>query len=300
MVMVLSTNNYGFPGRCLPSSGVEDLAMEYLDARESGDYNRDFSALVTTIENGEHNGRKQALKDEFHRLLGLDIKPNSIRSSLKNQVRVLLYLQEIGVKDHGDLESFVSDHPKILTFTKGHLEKRGRYLQRLGINDPERMKKVIGKHWIILTYDLERMRDVKRQLGIRNIKGRDFTKVVERHPQIFSIDVQNNLIPTLDFYFRAFEATPQDIVNNPSIIGYSLENRVIPRYNFLLAHRPKVLKETALSTIIKSPDSKFVEMLARKTLKEYQIYLRLWERGIIPRIVPGQPTVVTKRTRKRT
>ena len=58
------------------------------------------------------------------------------------------------------------------------------------------------------------------------------SNLIEKFPSIFSYNVNTNLEPTLNFYSSALGDEGEAltlVIQNPSLFGYSLENRLKPR-----------------------------------------------------------------------
>ena len=65
-----------------------------------------------------------------------------------------------------------------------------------------------------------------------SLTDESLSNLIKKFPSIFSCNVNTNLAPTLNFYIGALGDEREAltlVIQNPSLFGYSLENRLKPR-----------------------------------------------------------------------
>ena len=129
------------------------------------------------------------------------------------------------------------------------------YLQSLGVTD---ISKVITRHPQIFSYSIEDTLqphvDYLKELGVT-----DIAKVVTRLPAILAYSIENNLKPTVEYLTNQCYATILDIEKNPVLVAYSLDKRIKPRHAFLQTKGVEVGYDITVGTMLVPNDKRFAK-----------------------------------------
>lgn len=92
-------------------------------------------------------------------------------------------------------------------------------------------------------------------------------RIIERFPQIFGLDVENNLDSKIK-YFKDLGFSREEIARGIEtytvIIFYSFEKRIVPRIELIRRAGIKISKFSEIYSILYQSDRKFVEYLEMK------------------------------------
>jgi hypothetical protein len=78
----------------------------------------------------------------------------------------------------------------------------------------------------------------------------EFGKMVAKFPALLTLSIDKNLAPKLDLLLEEASVPAETLIRSPQLLGYSLENRILPRYTPLPLCRPPAsasLSETICS-----------------------------------------------------
>jgi phosphoserine phosphatase len=167
------------------------------------------------------------------------------------------YLKKIGIKD---IAKIIGRLPAVLAYSKEGMQERVDYLKDLGIKD---IAKVIERAPPILEFRTEGMQervDYLKKLGVR-----DIAKVVGRLPAVLTYS-KEGMQEKIE-YINKIGYEINEIENFPASLGYSLENRIIPRFEYLKCKNPG--NSFNLWNILIPGDKYFAEKRAHSTLKDY-------------------------------
>lgn len=86
-------------------------------------------------------------------------------------------------------------------------------------------------------------------------------------PQVIGRDIARTLRPTIEFMTMDMGRSLEEINRNPVSLLCSLENRIKPRYRYMMAHRRR--KDCGLGTLCTLPDERFAWLVAKQPTQHY-------------------------------
>ena len=234
---------------------------------------------------------------EFLKDLGVDVpkiindRPDILRyTNLKNLRSTVAYLQGLGV----NVPKVVNRHPQVLGYSMQNLRQTVAYLEELQVDVPRAVNKlpaVFGlslgnmKGTVAYLEELQvniatvvnrrpevfgiSMENMKRTVTSLEKLGVDAPTVINTLPSIFGLRMETNVCPKIHFVTERMGRSVAEINRFPPYLGYSLQQRILPRYEFLVHCRGDA-NGVALASMLTPADEVFARRVAGSTLEEYQ------------------------------
>jgi len=140
--------------------------------------------------------------------------------------------EEAGIED---IAKLMATNPEILTtdMEKSTIPLFDFLCDDIGI-DVDEVPRLIGSFPKILRADLKQMKSVVRYLTSLNVASESLPSIFQSFPSILMLDVNKNMVPVVDF-LRSIGVTNigRFITRLPPVLGYSVENELIPKWQFL-------------------------------------------------------------------
>jgi hypothetical protein len=173
----------------------------------------------------------------------------------------LIFLQTLRI----DLKKAVESCPMLLYLPTKTVQSKMAMWAQLGLN-PE----TVLKRWpAMLTLSDDAIR---RQVAFLQGLGLNAKRIVQRHPQVIGRSIEGTLRPTFDFITKDMGRSLEKIDRNPVSLLYSLENRIKPRYRYMMEHG--IRKDYSLSTLLTCSDECFTWTIARQPVQHYHDWLK--------------------------
>ena len=163
----------------------------------------------------------------------------------------------------------VSIKPSTLTRKSEKISESLDVLSQYGFTQEE-LVAMIQKNPNILMYDI---RSINRKFEFLKEKGfeQDQTRAFfSSAPKLFDLSVEKNLGPTLKFLMETGWSIP-NLSAFPTVLNYSLHNRIKPRYHFLRKKLPNYDPSQSFQWIVR-PDSDFAKKIVKCSLEEWLAY----------------------------
>lgn len=180
----------------------------------------------------------------------------SLEESLKARVDYLV--AGAGV-DRAALGKVVRNHPLVLTYSEDSMQKRVEYLSTLGLTRAQ-VGKAVTAHPHVLHYRIPAMRKRVLFLEQQALSREQIVDVLVRMPQVFSLDIEANLKPKVEYLRTQMGATSETLVKYPGILTLSLANRIVPRHKFMAEVGYPVIHPLP-PNLLKCSDQEFAEKL---------------------------------------
>ncbi|KAF5197861.1 Transcription termination factor mterf5 protein [Thalictrum thalictroides] len=212
----------------------------------------------------------------------------------ENLIPTMKYLENLGV-DKRQWAKVIYRFPALLTYSRPKVKITADYLSELGLS-AESIGKILTRCPHIISYsvddNLRPTADYFRSLGV------DVAILLHRSPQTFGLSIEANLKPVTEFflergytivevgtmvsrygalytfslvenlipkweYFLTMNYPRSELVKFPQFFGYSLEERIKPRYALIKESGAKLL----LNQVLSVSDREFERILKMKIKK---------------------------------
>ncbi|KAG9131450.1 hypothetical protein Leryth_015281 [Lithospermum erythrorhizon] len=212
----------------------------------------------------------------------------------ENLIPTMAFLEDLGV-DKRQWAKVIYRFPALLTYSRTKLKATVDFLYEMGLPS-EHVSKVLTRCPNIISYSVEdKLRTTAeyfRSMGVdianllhrapqtfglsieANLKPvtefflengysmRDLTTMVSRYGALYTFSLSENLIPKWEF-FLTMGYPKSELVKFPQYFGYSLEDRIKPRYKIVKDSGVKLI----LNQILSLSDQEFDKALKRKIKK---------------------------------
>ena len=142
--------------------------------------------------------------------------------------------------------------------------------QSLGVTE---IDKVITQVPSILSYQVEinlkPSGEYLGSLGMKNVGA-----VVTKFPTILAMDVENNLKPTMEYLVNECNVSIEKIESSPSLVSYSLNERIKPRHAFLQSRQIHVGCDVQIRGMLAPKDRIFAERVAKSDYGTWMSFKR--------------------------
>ncbi|CAG9460230.1 unnamed protein product [Pedinophyceae sp. YPF-701] len=153
----------------------------------------------------------------------------SVENTLAPRVQ---YLRDLGLT-RAQLGKVLARDPVVLTYTVESMQNRVDFLRGgVGLTEAQ-VAETIHKHAQVLHYRVNAMDSRRQFLSALGLSSADVAAVATRLPQIFSLDIESNLRPKVEYITGAMGCSLDIIVAFPGILSLSLVQRIVPRHRYL-------------------------------------------------------------------
>eukprot|EP00667_Euglena_gracilis_P009624 EG_transcript_9775 len=197
---------------------------------------------------------------EYFRAVGFDYKrlltamPCLFAVGVPTLDKKIAVLHALGI----DVVRAVRLVPGVLRLEAAGLESKIQVLRDLGLNP----KLVVGRFPAVLMKSEQSCKD--RVEYLRGL-GLDVHKVVHGFPPVLGLGLEN--LQTKVTFLREEMQLPIEALNNcPTYFGYNLENRIMPRFRFLVYAGRKFAN---VGTVVTRSEARFACDVAWRSLAEY-------------------------------
>ncbi|CAA0832495.1 Mitochondrial transcription termination factor family protein [Striga hermonthica] len=216
-------------------------------------------------------------------------------SLTENLIPTMGFLEELGV-DKRQWAKVICRFPPLLTYSRQKLRSTVDFLYEMGLSS-ENVSKVLTRSPSIISYSVEdKLRPTAEYFQSLDV---DVAVLLRKSPQTFGLSMEGHLVPVTNFFlergyslgdlatmtsrygvlysfsladnlmpkwefFQTMDYPKSELVKFPQYFGYSLVDRIKPRYEMLRQSGVKVLLNQMLS--LKVID--FQKLLKRKMQKE--------------------------------
>lgn len=166
-------------------------------------------------------------------------------------------LQRLGVE--GDaLSELVAKEPSFLVTPEENVLESFKQAESLGIRKGSKMFSIAMR--AILRAGKRKIEQRQQFLRSSGFSEKQISDLLRQHPWIL-VSSEEKLKRNLDFLVNSVELSLDDIVKYPSLLGYSLEMRIIPRYQVLKALMSKKISNRGLKfpSIVYLTEERFLE-----------------------------------------
>lgn len=94
-------------------------------------------------------------------------------------------------------------------------------------------------------------------------------KMISRLPQLLCLNIKVNLAPKVEFLRDQLGGCNRTIETNPTFLALSLQNRIIPRYEFMKVKSLKAIRRPTPMDWFKCSDRVFAGKFAKVPLEEF-------------------------------
>eukprot|EP00850_Spirogloea_muscicola_P002958 SM000011S19136 [mRNA] locus=s11:996366:1007475:- [translate_table: standard] len=149
----------------------------------------------------------------------------SVEENLRPAVK---FLNSLGLEG-SDLVKVLQKRPQLLGFTERKLRANLAFLEELGLNDLE-MRKLVNKGPVLLTLSLDNnLIPTRNFFYSKGFSRDDLATMLIRLPGLLGYKVSTVLEPKYEYITRIMERSLEEIVKFPQIFSYSLSCRIKPR-----------------------------------------------------------------------
>lgn len=214
----------------------------------------------------------------------------------ENLIPTMTYLEDLGL-DKKQWAKVIYRFPALLTYSRQKIRTTVDFLYEMGLS-PESVGKVLTRCPNIISYSVEdKLRPTIRyfhSLGVNvsillqrcpqtlglsieaNLKPvteffldkgyslEDIGTMISRYGALYTFSLADNLIPKWEF-FLTMEYSKSELVKFPQYFGYSLEERIKPRYARVKGHSVRLL----LNQILSLSSDDFDKALKKKVEKKH-------------------------------
>jgi len=155
----------------------------------------------------------------------------SLEESLKPRAE---FVRGVVGGDPARMEKVLRKHPDVLTYTEQSMQKRVEFMtgESVGMS-PEQVARAVAAHPQVLHYRIPAMKRRVDYLAGLGLSAEHVASVLSTMPQIFSLDVEANMRPKVQYLTAQMGATSETLVKYPGILSLSLANRIVPRHKFM-------------------------------------------------------------------
>uniref|UniRef100_A0A7S4CVP0 Uncharacterized protein n=1 Tax=Eutreptiella gymnastica TaxID=73025 RepID=A0A7S4CVP0_9EUGL len=188
----------------------------------------------------------------------VDGHPAVFGYSLQKMKGTVAYLESLGV----NVPYVMNWHPAVFGLSLGNMKGTVAYLEELQVN----IATVVNRRPEVFGISMENM---KRTVTSLEKLGVDAPTVINTLPSIFGLRMETNVCPKIHFVTERMGRSVAEINRFPPYLGYSLQQRILPRYEFLVHCRGDA-NGVALASMLTPADEVFARRVAGSTLEEYQ------------------------------
>eukprot|EP00850_Spirogloea_muscicola_P001990 SM000007S20950 [mRNA] locus=s7:1099530:1110613:+ [translate_table: standard] len=178
------------------------------------------------------------------------------------------FLMQLGLNGEG-LAKVVSRAPQLLALSvEGNLRPAVKFLNSLGLEGSD-LVKVLQKRPQLLGFTERKLRAnlaFLEELGLNELKVR---KLVNKGPVLLTLSLDNNLIPTRDFFYsKGFsrDDLATMLIRLPGLLGYKVSTVLEPKYEYITG-----IMERSLEEIVKFPQIFSYSLSCRIKPRQVQI-----------------------------
>jgi len=131
------------------------------------------------------------------------------------------------------MTNILSNYSNWLSSSHRLIEKRVQFLSDLGMRRTE-IRNCVIRHPHLLSYNIQAIIKRLRILMVSGFTYIETIQIVQRLVQIFSVNIVNNLEPTLSYLLNEVGLSHHTIVSTPTVISLSLNKRILPRHKSFL------------------------------------------------------------------
>ncbi|XP_027154462.1 transcription termination factor MTERF5, chloroplastic [Coffea eugenioides] len=214
----------------------------------------------------------------------------------ENLIPTMTFLENLGV-DKRQWAKVIYRFPALLTYSRSKLKGSVDFLYEVGLS-AENVGKVLTRCPNIISYSVEDK--LRPTVEYFSSLGIDVAHLLQRSPQTFGLSIEANLKPLTEFFlergysiedvrtmisrygalytfsvaenlvpkwefFLTMDYPKSELVKFPQYFGYSLEDRIKPRYAIVKEHGVRLLLNQVLS--LSGPE--FDKALRRKVKKKH-------------------------------
>ncbi|XP_076932344.1 transcription termination factor MTERF5, chloroplastic-like [Bidens hawaiensis] len=212
-----------------------------------------------------------------------------------NLIPTMAFLEDLGV-DKKKWAKVIHRFPALLTYSRSKLQTTVDYLYEMGLSSQD-VGKVLTRYPSIISYSVEEklrptadyfstiavnpaviMSRCPQAFGLsiesslkpvtefflqKGYHISDFALMASRYGAIYTFRVEDNLLPKWE-YFISMEYPKTELVKFPQYFGYSLEERIKPRHEFVKESGVQLL----LNQVLSLSDEDFQKLVKRKVKKK--------------------------------
>ncbi|XP_071731162.1 transcription termination factor MTERF5, chloroplastic [Rutidosis leptorrhynchoides] len=179
------------------------------------------------------------------------------RSKLQSTVD---YFYEIGLSSQ-DVGKVLTRYPSIISYSvEEKLRPTAQYFHSIGVNPAVLMSRCPQAFGLSIEASLKPVTEFFLQKGYHIA---DFALMASRYGALYTFSVEDNLLPKWE-YFLTMEYPKTELVKFPQYFGYSLEERIKPRYEIVKESAVRLL----LNQVLSLSDEDFQKLLKRKVKKK--------------------------------
>ncbi|XP_050233760.1 transcription termination factor MTERF5, chloroplastic isoform X2 [Mercurialis annua] len=196
----------------------------------------------------------------------------------ENLIPTMAFLEELGV-DKKQWAKVIYRFPAVLTYSRQKVESTVNFLYEMGVS-AESIGKILTRCPNIVSYSVEEK--LRPTAEYFRMMGVDVAVLLHRCPQTFGLSIETNLKPVTEFFlekgycieevgtmvqrygalytfslsgnvipkwefFLTMDYSKEELVKFPQYFGYSLEERIKPRYALVKEANVKLLLNQVLS-----------------------------------------------------
>ncbi|PWA61192.1 transcription termination factor [Artemisia annua] len=179
------------------------------------------------------------------------------RSKLQSTVD---YFYELGLSSQ-DVGKVLTRYPSIISYSvEEKLRPTAQYFDSIGVNPAVLMSRCPQAFGLSIETSLKPVTEFFLQKGYHIA---DFALMASRYGALYTFSVEDNLLPKWE-YFLTMEYPKSELVKFPQYFGYSLEERIKPRYEIVKESAVRLL----LNQVLSLSDEDFYKLLKRKVKKK--------------------------------
>lgn len=214
----------------------------------------------------------------------------------ENLIPTMTFLEKLGV-DKGQWAKVIYRFPALLTYSRPKLKRTVDFLYEMGLT-AENVGKVLTRCPNIISYSVDDK--LRPTVEYFHSLGVDVAPLLQRSPQTFGLSIEANLKPVTEFFlekgytiedvrtmisrygalytfslaenlnpkwefFLTMEYPKSELVKFPQYFGYSLEDRIKPRYAIVQEKGVRLL----LNQVLSLSGTEFDKALKRKVKKKH-------------------------------
>jgi hypothetical protein len=243
--------------------GMSDLEIQNLVTKS----NQILEYRSVRIKNGIHFF-------EYYGLTETQIRKSVFRTPSiltlgESNLRKKIYtIQKMLNLENLEIIHILSKYANWLSSSIYWVEHRLTFLLDLGITLKE-IKICTLNHPQFLSYKIESMLKKIKVIIVSGFTNDETIKIIRRSLQVLSLDINQNLGPTLDYLLNETRIAHAYIASTPAVISLSLYKRIVPRHKRFLVAAPRGA-QFKLRYLVVTKET-FIKILKKAT---WSFYLR--------------------------
>ncbi|EFJ38453.1 hypothetical protein SELMODRAFT_74633, partial [Selaginella moellendorffii] len=171
------------------------------------------------------------------------VMPFVLESGVEPVDTMVEFLQGVGVK-YNSLARVIAAWPKIFHHHPNDLAPAVVVLNRLGFTSMS-LSSLVARAPQLLSRSADDLTQCVTYMASIGLSRRDTERLVNRYPSLMTLHIKDNMIPTVRFLASLGVDVVREIADMvkrlPSLLGFSIATLLVPKYEFFMKamHRPQ-------------------------------------------------------------